>query len=45
MTKSQLVSPINIFQVFDLFNINFIEPFKISLAGFKFILNVIDYFS
>lgn len=44
-TRSQLLSPINVIQVFDFLGMDFIEPFKVSSAAFKFILNVVDYFS
>ena len=39
------LSPINVMQVFDLLGMDFIGPFKVSSAGSKFILNVVDYFS
>lgn len=43
-TRSQLLSPINVSQVFDFLGMDFIGPFKVSSAEFKFILNVVNYF-
>lgn len=43
-TRSQLLSPINVMQVFNLLGMDFIGPFKVSSAGFKFIFNVVNYF-